>query len=253
MPEQYKTYYQILGVKFGASKKEVEEAYFKLAKTCHPDIAGDDTASTEKFMLINEAYQVLSTPEKRDEYDRTIGLDKDWQAMAKATPDVAVSTTDSGAIKEEKRQRTTGAQTMASSLRKVIKNADRLCREANFWNAYDLLQKWLVKYPHQPALRRALARAAVGKMRYHDAADHLLVACEVEYFNADNHALLGKVYIKGKQWQKAEDAFNNALSWNSEHKVALANLEIVKKHFNDKNSLLGNVMGKLGFRKKDKK
>ncbi len=60
-------YYKILGVKKDASPEEIKKAYYKLAQQYHPDKPGGDT---EKFKKINEAYQVLSNPEKRAQYDK---------------------------------------------------------------------------------------------------------------------------------------------------------------------------------------
>jgi molecular chaperone DnaJ len=59
-------YYQILGISKDASQSEIKKAYYKLAHKYHPDKGGDE----EKFKEINEAYQVLSNKEKRNQYDK---------------------------------------------------------------------------------------------------------------------------------------------------------------------------------------
>ena len=61
-----KDYYEILGVSRGASSEEIKRAYRKLAHEHHPDKGGEH----EKFKQINEAYQVLSDPDKRRQYDQ---------------------------------------------------------------------------------------------------------------------------------------------------------------------------------------
>src|SRR5438105_790614 len=66
MPENY---YDILGVSKEASEAEIKAAYRKLALEHHPDRGGGQTAET-KFKKINEAYQVLSDPNRRAQYDR---------------------------------------------------------------------------------------------------------------------------------------------------------------------------------------
>lgn len=63
-----KNYYQILGVPEGASEEEIKKAFRRLAHKYHPDKG--DKADEAKFKEINEAYQVLSDPEKRKQYDQ---------------------------------------------------------------------------------------------------------------------------------------------------------------------------------------
>jgi molecular chaperone DnaJ len=67
---QFKDYYKILGLDKGASVDEIKKAYRKLARKYHPDVSGGDKASEEKFKEINEAYEVLSDPKRRQEYDQ---------------------------------------------------------------------------------------------------------------------------------------------------------------------------------------
>ena len=62
-------YYQLLGVKKGASEEEIKKAYRKLAMKYHPDHTKGDKAAEEKFKKISEAYAVLSDKDKRKEYD----------------------------------------------------------------------------------------------------------------------------------------------------------------------------------------
>jgi len=63
-------YYKTLGVSRGASDKEIESAYRKLAKKYHPDLNPDDTTAQAKFKKVQEAYDVLSDGKKREMYDR---------------------------------------------------------------------------------------------------------------------------------------------------------------------------------------
>ena len=62
-------FYGALGVSRDASEKEIRQAYRKLARQHHPDVNGSG-ASDERFKSINEAYGVLSDPDKRRRYDR---------------------------------------------------------------------------------------------------------------------------------------------------------------------------------------
>lgn len=69
MPANFRDYYETLGLKKDASHEEVRTAFRKLARKYHPDVAKDKKAAEEKFKEINEAYEVLSDPEKRKKYD----------------------------------------------------------------------------------------------------------------------------------------------------------------------------------------
>ncbi|KMZ96302.1 hypothetical protein PVNG_02440 [Plasmodium vivax North Korean] len=64
-----KDYYKILGIDNNASQEEIKKAYRKLAKQYHPDLNKSPDAE-EQFKKVNEAYEVLSDPEKRSQYDR---------------------------------------------------------------------------------------------------------------------------------------------------------------------------------------
>ncbi len=62
------THYEALGIPESASEEEVRRAYRRLVKTAHPDVAGDAT----QFLLITEAYDVLSDRTRRAAYDRSL-------------------------------------------------------------------------------------------------------------------------------------------------------------------------------------
>jgi curved DNA-binding protein len=75
----YKDYYKTLGVGRKASQDEIKRAYRKLALQYHPDRNPNNKEAEDKFKDLNEAYQVLSDPEKRSHYDRLGNDYSRWQ------------------------------------------------------------------------------------------------------------------------------------------------------------------------------
>lgn len=65
-----KDYYEILGLQKGASDEEIKKAFRKLALKYHPDRNPGNKEAEEKFKEINEAYQILSDPQKKAQYDQ---------------------------------------------------------------------------------------------------------------------------------------------------------------------------------------
>jgi curved DNA-binding protein len=83
MAVQYKDYYETLGVPRNASDAELKKSFRNLARKYHPDVAKDKKAAEARFKEINEAYEVLSDPEKRRRYDQ---LGANWKSGAEFRP-----------------------------------------------------------------------------------------------------------------------------------------------------------------------
>ena len=203
-------FYEIIGVKYKATQEEIEDTYHDLARKLHPDITGGDVELTEKYMAINEAYQILSKPDTRMDYDISIGIDK-LSDGEEEKPEAA-------------RKNETPADDMRrldAKLRRSIKEAEKQCSRDNFWEASRSLETFLKTHPDNPHLRTTLASAALGMKRFHDAANHMKVACTVAYHDPENFVKLGNIYIRAGQLVLAEKALHDALGWNAAHKEAL--------------------------------
>src|SRR5579872_3697735 len=65
-----KDFYDVLGINRTASADDIKRAYRALARKHHPDVSEDKAEAEHRFKEINEAYEVLSDPQKRAQYDR---------------------------------------------------------------------------------------------------------------------------------------------------------------------------------------
>jgi curved DNA-binding protein len=83
----YKDYYGVLGISRDASEQDIKQAYRKLARKHHPDMNRDDKSAEDRFKEVNEAYEVLSDPEKRKMYDQFGSEWKTWQQQGGGSPD----------------------------------------------------------------------------------------------------------------------------------------------------------------------
>ncbi len=83
MAIEYKDYYQILGVSRTSSADEIRKAFRKLAREFHPDVAKNKATGETKFKEINEAYEVLGDPGKREKYD---ALGANWKQGSEFRP-----------------------------------------------------------------------------------------------------------------------------------------------------------------------
>jgi curved DNA-binding protein len=73
---KYKDYYKIMGVDKNATEKEIKKAYRRLARQYHPDVNQGNKDAEAKFKEVNEAYEVLSNSEKRQQYN---DLGSNWK------------------------------------------------------------------------------------------------------------------------------------------------------------------------------
>ena len=199
-------HYQVLGVRKSATPQELKKAYFRLAKIYHPDRhfeaeMSDLKETLEKlFAGIHAAYQTLSDPVQRQNYD------PDPSAKPAAT-----------AHYEEKRPEeyvenyTEKAGQAAAYFKAGIKDFSI----GNFWGAAESFA-WATRldpvksdYFHHYGL--TLARIP---RRRHEAEENLKKAIEIDPLRPEYHLELGALYLKSGLKTKALNVYNNALQQN---------------------------------------
>ena len=96
--ENFRNYYEILGVPREATNDAIKQAYRKLARQYHPDLNPGDKAAEERFKLLGEAYEVLSDQEKRSQYEQfsQYWKQKGFQRQRSAAKQAAAETERSG-------------------------------------------------------------------------------------------------------------------------------------------------------------
>ena len=84
MAVEFRDYYEVLGLSRSADEKAIRTAYRKLARQSHPDVNPGDKDAEQRFKEINEAYEVLSDPEKRSKYDELGARWKEYDSWQRA-------------------------------------------------------------------------------------------------------------------------------------------------------------------------
>ena len=80
-----KNYYEILEVSENASQEVIEKAYKALVKKYHPDLQPNEKKhdAEDKIKIINEAYDILSNQQKKENYDRQLKIEKQREEQLK--------------------------------------------------------------------------------------------------------------------------------------------------------------------------
>jgi len=252
-------YYLILDIKRNADQDAIEMAYAKAALKHHPDVAGDNPEVQERFAVINEAYFTLSNPARKAEYDQKLGavgysyqeevITSDEGRAGEGTesgtePAHSASWAAAAAVKAAAPSSPSGERMNRKKLAVQMGKARKLISSGDFWRADALLRQAASAFPRDPDVRRLLARAAEGKGRYREAVEELKAAIEIEYFNPENHYLIGRMLMKGNQIDQAERAFRDALSWQEDYEPAIKALTKIREIRRSKLPWWKKVLGK---------
>lgn len=191
-------YYSILEVWPSSSIEDVKKSYFRLAKTYHPDTAGDTPENRDRFKLINEAYHILSDPQKRHLYDESLRKGK-------------INSKSANTLKEEDRR------TASIS----FNQAKEAMRNGHYEKASLLLKNAIKADPKNPAYQSYYGFClAMLNTNLHEARDACKRAIQMEFYNPEYHANLGFVYFKAGLKNLALKHFRDAIKWDPDNRIA---------------------------------
>jgi len=204
-----KDYYSILGVGRNATKKEIRDAYLKLARECHPDHQPRESKwvlVNERFAEITEAYEVLTTESRKLAYDRQL------KAGVKTTEEQDYQVAS----------RVQAERAYVNGMR-AFKKRDYNSAHA-FFKAAAGLDPSVSKYKSY----QGLAQGHTG-YRIKEAIELCREAIQGEMYNSDLYVNLAIVYRLAGRHEDCRKRLMEALKWNSRDKRAADLLVEIKK------------------------
>lgn len=212
--------YARLELKPGANREEVRAAYFKLAKTLHPDRqAGDDDQATEKFLEVQQAYEILMDPQRKFEYEESVR--KAQKPEAPASRPTRRSQVMGG------RPATGPSEEELRDAERAFSRAEDLLASGRSEAALRAMQAVVRVAPRFPRYRSLLGYClALEGQNLHAARDHCRYAVEAEPFEADHQARLGFVYQQAGLQRTADKCFAESLRIEPRNAIALSHHDV---------------------------
>ncbi len=203
-------HYKILNVERTADEATVRRAYYRIAKAYHPDhhqrpeLEGVFQEIEQAFAAVTEAYNTLTDPKARAEYER--------QLVAAA----------GGARKAE--------MDKAALARDSFLRARKHVEAAEFFDALRLLEEACKADPNKEEYWVCLGSVQAKNPRWRKKAEEsYLKAIDLNPGNAENYLSLGRLYKSGNLTRRAAELFHKVLEWDPENEEALQELGQKKK------------------------
>jgi curved DNA-binding protein CbpA len=197
-----KDYYSLLSIARNATQEQIRERFRELARQRHPDrFQGEERARAElEFQEITEAFNVLSSPDRRRQHD-----------LALARPDTA------------------GGEGMRL-YRFHMEAGIQFYRDGNYHQAAESFEKATQTDPKSHQAWHHLAQALSQHSRFRARAlAAISMACELSPMNPVYLKLAGKLHADAGQLDRAEQYYNEAVTWGGEDPVVSKALDELRK------------------------
>lgn len=182
------SYYSILGVAQGCDFRELKKAYFAKAKECHPDRHGGSREKEEEFKLLVHAFDILSDPQKRDQYDYSIGFKTELSTKAQS-PGYSIMDTPADDTLEEiivgnNPPPNATLATLFLDLEKtevfmMFREGKNYYYQGKYGMAMSYFRKSIDITPYNILYRFYMARVCIAAGRFGEAKKHYQTAIEV--------------------------------------------------------------------------
>ena len=221
MPIDCRTYYQILQVHHSASFDELKKAYRNLAKQCHPDLFGNSPEKTAEFQTLVQAFNILSDPESRAEYDRRLAFENAPLTNSDLRSDSIMDTVADDILEEMVVGNDVGRHTTLMTLMLDLEHTEKFIkfRQAKtffFGGAYHkcmkLCESLVESSPGNILYHYYLGESARHLGRYSKATRHFRICLELGYRRTPPQRL-AKVRRHYRDAQRHKGILGKFIAW----------------------------------------
>ena len=217
-----KNFFELMGIERSATEAQVKDAYFRLAKTFHPDVhhgesLGDLRDQLETlFIGLGEAYETLKNPKSREAYEARLRRDK---ATGQVLP---------GPPEPELPPPPPDPEAVARAAEDEIRRAEKLIEKEKYWDAIQLLEPAIPRAKNPKLIARghiAMAKAKLKNPKWVKEAENTLKELvRIDPKHAEAHFMLGMIYKTGGLKARSESMFRKVLELQPDHEGAISEI-----------------------------